>query len=141
MVIILRRIPPSTQDDEISAFLDPLLKGSFYQRSGHIESIRILVLKDNQRNTLEYHGLVSIDSEVAANRVIKQLNRKQFKNKPIIVREYFHRSWHNDPRVNMHQWNEELENKRKRTRRRARLEVVTEETLKFSQNDSNPRIL
>jgi len=38
------------------------------------------------------------------------------------VREY--RSWHNDPRISTHQWNEELNDKRKHRRRRSRLEII-----------------
>jgi len=141
MVIILRRIPENTQEHEIIDFLEIKLKGKIFQKPGSIESISILALKDIQRNTLEYHGLVTIDSEVAAKRVIKQLSRKHFKNRPIIVREYFHRSWHNDQRVNMRQWNEELANKRKQSRRRAKLEVISKESLKFSKTNTNPRVL
>jgi len=141
MVIILRRIPENTTEQDIVDFVEPALKGGLFKKTGHIESIQKLVLKDTQRKTIEFHGLVSIDSEAAANRVIKNLNRKTFKNKPILVREYFHRSWHNDPRINMRQWNEELLDKRKSSRRRARLEVVTKESLKFSDNEENLRIL
>ncbi len=141
MVIILRRIPENTQDQEIIDFLESILKGKIFQKAGSIESISILALKDTQKNTLEYHGLITINSEAAAKRAIKQRNKKRFKNKPIIVREYFHRSWHNDQRVNMRQWNEELDNKRKRSRRRAKLEVITKESLSFSAKDTNPRVL
>jgi len=141
MVIILRRIPINTTEEDIVDFIEPGLKAGFFKRSGHIESIQKLVLKDMQNKTIEYHALVTIDSEAAANRAIKMLNRKLFKNKPILVREYFHRSWNNDPRVNMHQWNEELVNKRKGSRRRPQLEIVTEESLKFSNKEENFRVL
>lgn len=141
MVIILRRIPQNTVEQDIIDFLDNILQGKIFQKSGTIESISILTLRDTQRNTIEYHGLVTIDSDAAAKRAIKQLNKKAFKNKPIIIREYFHRSWHNDPRVNMHQWNEELADKRKGSRRRPRLEVVTKDSLRFSQDEPKPRVL
>ncbi len=133
MIIILRRIPENTENHEIIDFLAPVLKGGFLKRPGHIEHIKILILKDTLKNTIEYHGLVTIDSDAAANRVIKRLNRKPLKNKNIIVREYFHRSWHNDARVNTHEWNEELEDKRKNNRRRARLEVVSEESMRVNR--------
>ncbi|NOQ76753.1 MAG: hypothetical protein GQ475_02965 [Methylococcaceae bacterium] len=141
MILILRRIPKSTTKREIVDYLTPALKGGLFKKSGHIDNVNILVLKDNRRNTIEYHGLVTIDSDAAASRAIKLLNRKQFKNRTILVREYFYRSWHNDPRVNMHQWNDELANKRKGNRRRARLEVVTEESIKFSSNINDHRVL
>lgn len=143
MIIILRRIPQNTKESEIIEFISPVLKGGLLKKTGHIENVKILVLKDNQRGTIEYHGLVTIDPDSAANRVIKKLNRKLFKNRIIMVREYFYRSWHNDPRVNMHQWNEELDDKRKKNRRRARLEVITEESVKFGseQNQAEYRVL
>jgi len=83
MVIILRRIPKNTNEEDVLEFLEPALKGSFFKKSGHIESIQKLVLKDTEKKTIEFHVLVAIDSESAANRVIKMLNRKLFKNKPI----------------------------------------------------------
>jgi len=141
MIVILRRIPSSTTKHEIINFLAPALKGGLFKQSGHIENINILVLKDNRKHTLEYHGIVTIDSDAAASRAIKLLNRKTFKNRAILVREYFYRSWHNDPRVNMHQWNEELAEKRKGNRRRARLEIITEESIKFSSNINDHRVL
>jgi hypothetical protein len=137
MIIILRRISENTEKDEIIDFLTPILKGSLLKRTGHIENIKILTLKDTLNDTIEYHGLVTIDSDAAANRAIKKLNRKVFKNRNVIVREYFHRSWHNDPRVNMHEWNEELENKRKNNRRRSRLEVISEESMRLNRNEKD----
>lgn len=134
MIIFLRRIPASTKKHEISDYLEPVLKGSLLQKSGNIESIKILVLRDTQTNTLEFHGLVEIDSDSVAKRVINKLNRKVFKGKNIAVREYHQRSWHNDPRINMHEWNEELVNKRQSDRRRRRLEVETDLTNTFSSN-------
>ena len=135
MIIILRRISENTEKHEIIDFLTPAVKGGLLKRSGHIENIKILILKDTVKNTIEYHGLVTIDSDSAANRAIKKLNRKFFKNRNIIVREYFHRSWHNDPRVNRHEWNEELDDKRKGNRRRARLEVISEESIRLNRNE------
>jgi len=142
MILILRRIPENTKKHEIIDFLAPVLKGSLLKKEGRIESVKILILKDVVNDSIEYHGLVTIDSDAAAKRVIKQLNRKPFKNKNIAVREYFFRSWHNDPRINMGQWNEELENKRQGNRRRTRLEVITEEeSIKFSSKRSDHRML
>ncbi len=141
MIIILRRISENTEKQEIVDFLSPILKGGLLKRSGHIEQIKILVLRDPKRNTIEYHGLVTIDSDAAAKRVIKKLNRKQFRNRNIAVREYFYRSWHNDPRVNMHEWNEEFKNKRKTSRRRLGLEIISEESIKDGQDDFDHPII
>ena len=141
MIVILRRISENTEKQEIVDFLKPILKGGLLKRSGHIEQVKILILRDPKKNTIEYHGLVTIDSDAAAKRVIKKLNRKQFRNRNIIVREYFYRSWHNDPRVNMHEWNEEFKNKRNGSRRRLSLEVISEESMKYDRDDIDHPII
>jgi len=141
MIVFLRRIPASTKKHDISDYLEPVLKGSLLQKSGEIKKIDILVVRDTQTQALEFHGLVEIEPESAANRVIKKLNRKVFKGKNIAIREYHQRSWHNDPRLNMHEWNEELANKRKGDRRRPRLEVEADLTSTFSSHDSFHRSL
>jgi hypothetical protein len=133
MIVFLRRIPANTRE--------PVLKGGLLQKSGHIKNIKILIFKETQTKLLEYHCLVDIDPDAVANRVIKKLNRKAFKGKHITVREYFHRSWHNDPRVNMHELNEELVNKRQGDRRRPRLEVIPDLSDKFTSSKSFYRSL
>ena len=135
MIIFLGRIPANTRKHEVTDFIEPALKGGFFQKSGRIEHIKILVLKDKNTNTLEYHGLVTIDPDDAAKRVIKKLNRKVFKGKHIAVREYQLRAWHNDPRINMREYNEELMNKRKGDRRRSRIEEDEDISDKFSSNE------
>lgn len=141
MIIFIRRIPANTRKQDIIDFIEPALKGGLLKKSGHIETIKILIFRDTHTKILEYHCLVTIEPEVVANRVIKKLNRKAFKGKHIAVREYFHRSWHNDPRVNMHEWNEELKNKRQADRRRPRLEVIPDLSNKFSSSQSFHRTL
>jgi len=141
MIVFLRRIPANTRKQDIIDFIAPVLKGGLLQKSGRIEDIQTLVFKDTQTNITEYHSLVTIDSDVAAKRVIKKLNRKAFKGKHIAVREYFYRSWHNDPRINMHEMNEELANKRQGSRRQSRLEVVSEVSVEFSSSKDFHRTL
>lgn len=117
MIVFFRRIPEQTNSQDIIDLVEPIVTGRIYQKSGYIEDIKFLTLKDTQTKALEFHALVSIDSDIAAERVIKKLNRKLFNGKHIAVREYHYRNWHNDPRINMHEWNEELANKRKLERR------------------------
>ncbi len=130
MIIILHRIPENTQKHEIIEHLATSLEGSFFKKTGHIEDIKILTFENMLNNTREYHALVTIDSEAAANRVIKQLNRKPFKNKNIAIREYIFRSWHRDRRINTRQYNEELKNKRIKNRRGYRLKLLDEDPVK-----------
>ena len=141
MIVFLRRIPANTRKRDIVDFIKPVLKGGLLQKSGRIEEIKMLVFKDTQTKIMEYHCLVTIDSDAVANRVIKKLNRKVFKGKHITVREYFYRSWHNDPRIKMHEMNEELANKRQGNRRQARLEAVTDVSIEFISSKDFHRTL
>ena len=117
MIVFFRRIPEGTIRQDLIDLLEPILKGKVFQKSGQIEDIKFLTLKDTQTNEIEVHALVSVNSDTAAKRVIKKLNKTAFKGKHIAVREYLHRSWHNDPRINMHEWNRELAENRKSDRR------------------------
>ena len=87
MIVFLRRIPANTRKQDIIDFIEPALKGGLLQKAGRIEDIKILVFEDTQTKIMEYHCLVTIDSEDVANRIIKKLNRKAFKGKHIPVRE------------------------------------------------------
>jgi len=120
MIIFLRRIPANTKKQDIIDFINPLLKGSIFQKKGHIENIKILVLRDDETHAVEYHGLVTIDSDAVAKRIIK-LNKKIIRGKHITVREYHHRLWQNDPRINIDKINKKILNARQSNRRRSRL--------------------
>ncbi len=142
MIIILRRIPDNTQKHEVASYLNPVLKGGILQKSGQIELIKIQIIKDTRTNSLEYHALVTIDSDAAAERVIKKLNGKAFKGKHIAVREYVYRSWHNDPRIKSDGENTEQYEKRQTDRRRNKLEVVVKKTsIKFRGDEQFHRTL
>ncbi|MGR9116166.1 MAG: RNA recognition motif domain-containing protein [Gammaproteobacteria bacterium] len=123
MIVFLRRIPAGTKKYEISAFLDQALNGGLFTKSGRIDDIQILKLRDKWSNSVEYHGLVRIEPEAAAKRVIKMLNRKPINGKPINVREYFLRNWHNDRRLRMNHFEAEIQERRKSDRRRNHLEI------------------
>jgi len=118
MIIFLTRIPADTTHDDIIEFIDPILKGGLFKKSGYIRKINLLIFEDTEKGKLEYHALVSVEPDKVAERVIKRLNRKPINGKHIAVREYVLRNWHNDPRINMQQWNEEFKNRRKADRRR-----------------------
>ncbi len=131
MIIFFRLIPADTQQHEIAHFLEPVLQGKIFQRDGYIEHIKIMVSKHPQKEKPNYHCLVSINPDTVAKRVIIKLNRKVFKGRYIAIREYKHRLWQNDPRINMHEWNEELTNKRKVERRQSKLIEASSVPLSF----------
>lgn len=94
-----------------------------------------MVLRDSITNTKDLHCLVTIDSEVAAERAIKKLNRKVLNGKHIAVREYVTRSWQNDPRDMSQKGQAELAESRKTDRREGKLESVGGVFRKFSSSD------
>lgn len=136
MIIILERIPKTTNKSDIENFLSPAVKGKIFQKPGKIEEIKISILKNTKNHLLDHYGLVFIDSDEAAVRTIKKLNRKVFNGKHISVREYHHRSWQNDRRINSLKWDNNLISKRKSDRRQFNLKVRKSHAVSFSSEDS-----
>ncbi len=138
MIIFLRRIPANTKKQDIIDFINPLLKGNIFQKKGHIENIKILVLRGDETHAVEYHGLVTIDSDAVAKRIIK-LNKKIIRGKHITVREYHHRLWQNDPRDNINKKNKKIVNTRQGNRRRSRLYKRADISIEFNGIESFQR--
>ena len=102
MIIFIRKIPANTKLSELIAFIEPAVKGGLFRKGGVIRDARILALRDLRLRTLEFHGLVTIEPDKAALRAIKKLKGKRFKGKFVVIRQYFQRDWHNDPRNQSH---------------------------------------
>ncbi len=135
MIIFLRNIPSKTKHSDIIAFVESAMTVSLFGKKGSIEKIKVLQLKDSRTNISEFHGLVTIQPDVAAKRVIKRLNRKKFLNKYIAVSEYQRRDWHSDPRLNQTPLVSTTKaEKRTGDRRRKNVEVVEDLTDTFSSN-------
>lgn len=126
MIIFLRKIPPSTQLYELAQFVEPTLKGSIFQKTGIISCVKIFALHDQRNNTLEFHGLVTVEPDSVCKRLLRQLKTKRFKGKLIMVRQYVHRTWYNDQReFNVNLTTPKLLDRRRGCRRRGRdIEVV-----------------
>lgn len=136
MIIFLRKIPATTKLSEIEDFVSPALKGFLFGTIGRIEKIEILVLQDKLLNTIEFHGLVTIDPERAAKRVIKKLKGRRFKGKQIIIRQYYQRNWHNDPRMHAEQRGTHSERRKADRRRGGNLETIKDISEQFSSHKS-----
>ncbi len=134
MIIILERIPEKTRESEVEDFFSTVVKGKIYQKSGKIEQIKISILNDNKKHLLVFYALVIIDSDEAAARVIKRLNRKVFNGKRISVREYYLRSWRNDRRTQKQDG--QLVSKRKGDRRLLNLKVRKSSIVSYSSLES-----
>lgn len=135
MIIFLRKIPADTKLSDIADFVAPALKGGWFRKAGKIVKIDILPLHDIRLNSMEFHGLVTVEPDAAGFRAIRLLKGKRFKDKLIIVRQYFQRSWQNDPRQNDKPIDADIIEKRKADRRRGRdLEVIKDLSERFSSS-------
>lgn len=116
MIVFFKRIPTGTRKSDIEDFIAETVKGGLFSRSGEIKNITIIERRNPHLNVTDYHGLVTIEPESVAERVIKKLNRKLFKGKYIEVRRYYIRKAANDPR-SKHGVNEVPDNRRRSERR------------------------
>ncbi|MGR9044994.1 MAG: hypothetical protein ACU83N_06850 [Gammaproteobacteria bacterium] len=122
MVVFLRYIPADTNKYDIEAFIEPALKGIPFARKGYICDIKIIALRSRQSTLAEYYGLVRIEPESAAKRVIKLLNMKKMCGQEIAVKEYRLRNWHHDRRIKGHS-DITISNRRKVDRRRRNMQM------------------
>lgn len=100
MIIFIRGISESTKKSELFDFVSPALVNRLRLVNGKVIKAEILILQDRKTKLVEFHGLVTVDSEKAGRLAIKKLNGSLFKGKHVVVREYIERSWKNDRREN-----------------------------------------
>lgn len=126
MNLFLRRIPANTHHLEIADFVKPALQRSWLRKSGQILNIEILVLHDVRTDSIEYHGLVTLDSDRAVQKAVNELKNRRLNGRFVLVKPYYHRNWDNDPRQGQSQLNADLfMERRKGDRRRGKyLEVI-----------------
>lgn len=124
MIIFIRNIPGDTLRNEIIDFVQPAIKGGLFKTKGEIKKVEILALKDKNINLTEYHALVHIEPEAVALRAIKKLHGQRFRNKFVIVRQYFFRNPKNDKRRGSKAVPADIKEKRKNPDRRRDLEII-----------------
>lgn len=120
MILILKRISPSTLVRDLENFIAPALKGGLFAKSGHLESITIHMLKEAGTHITEYNALIRVEPNAVGKRVIKLLNRKRLNGKPINIAEYHFRHRDNDRRQNRYR---KLNSRRLQDRRRLGLGI------------------
>lgn len=122
---------------DILEFVVPTLKGGLFDKAGQVLNIEILALRDKRSATIEYHGLVTLDSESSVKRAVKGLKNRRLNGRYVQARPYYHRSWDNDPRQQQaHNDNIEFMEKRHGDRRRGRnLEVIKNVNDRFNSED------
>ena len=122
MIIIIERIPPKTHKQDLMNFVQPALKGHFFQKSGQVAYVKVVTYTNKLTEKVQYYGMILIPSDTVAERVIRKLHKKKLLGSLVIVRKYHLRSWHNDPRISHDKPSAELQNRRKVERRQSALE-------------------
>jgi hypothetical protein len=98
MIVLFKNIPENSYHNDISNFVEPVIKGGLLSKQGHINNIEIIALQEINTESLEFQALANIEPDVVAYRVIKKLHGVFIRGRRIVVREYFLRSWKNDKR-------------------------------------------
>lgn len=127
MLVIFIGLPFHIQKNDVETLLEaPLKKNIFtpFRKKGLVESIdRIIVMNE----LLEQTGvqfIVSITPDIAAKRVIKQLNMQKYQGQEIVVKQYFQRDSNNDRRSGGE--TQIAQDRRKQDRRKTNLYFIEE---------------
>ncbi len=123
MIVLFRNIPDDSYHNDITAIVQPVIKGGFFRKQGNINSIEILALKEINTGSLEFQALAHIEPEDAANRVIKKLHGHYIRGSRVTVRQYYLRNWKNDKRSEEKDVDWQLQEKRTNPSRRRNLKV------------------
>ena len=111
-----------TSNEDLEAFVLSAINKGFidrFRKNCQIVDLKITRFKNLALNTEEVHGLVRIEPDSSALRIIKRLNRKPILGKRINVRQFHNRAWQNDSRSTTK--NHTHGNRRKNDRRRSTL--------------------
>jgi len=136
MLVILRKIPSTTLYEDIVEFVEPSLKAKWFQKKVFIEDVKILQITDKDKETIEHHGLIRLNPDSRAIKIIKLLNRKPILGKRIAVSEYKYRAWSNDSRSRLDKNLAKKMSRRKGSRRRPNLETIIDNAITFTSNKS-----
>lgn len=112
MHVFFRNIPAESRRSDLINVIEPVLKRVWFRRNAIIVQVKIIHLHDQDSNHSEFHGLVTIEPDAVAEKVIKRLDRKLFLGR------------HNDLRIKHNSHDPEILNRREGDRRRKNLNVV-----------------
>lgn len=94
MYIFLPRISSSTSEDQLKRFASSILNKKFhipFMKYPRLLSAEVLEIRD-QAGSREYHGLLCIQPDNAAQWFIKSADRNVLNNKAVRVRQYMTRT-------------------------------------------------
>jgi len=118
MLLFFRNIPASTRPNELYSYVAMAGSEDLIEQAKHVITVDVMVIRDKRSNQLEHHGLVSVNSDEAGIRAIKNLNGLLFNGCEVLVRVYKQRDVKNDRRRNGVPVPREIIEKRIQDRRR-----------------------
>ncbi|MES9902118.1 MAG: hypothetical protein ABW168_05475 [Sedimenticola sp.] len=135
--IFIRKLPTGTSRKDLIQFINQGLKSSLFGLSflphDEIEECHIIKIVDKNAGTVEHHGIAEIWPGGDIDDVIKRLNGKTLRRRPLEVHRYQLRSPHNERRNPLLLSDEASNNERRdNDRRRPHL---------FIQKESGPRVV
>lgn len=89
--LFLRGLPQDVTPQELYEFVTRAIIPPWYRPftpRGVIKSCVVMRMKDLDRNTVEFHGLLEIQPDNAALAALRDLDRLRFKEAPIEVRQW-----------------------------------------------------
>lgn len=71
---------------------------AFFKAFANKARIRIIEKRQEDGSRIRY-GVADFDADKLALKAIKKLNQKELRGRPVVLREYFHRSYNNERRA------------------------------------------
>lgn len=125
MELFIRRLPEATTRLDLIQFVSDALKPRWhllqFAPAGSLTGCEILRVEDTGQENVEFHGVIDITPAAAALTALERLNGNYFKSKKVEVRKYFHRSVERDRRHHQSLLTDDVQEQRKRDRRRTHL--------------------
>jgi hypothetical protein len=127
MLLFFRNIPAPTRPNELYFQVAMAVSEDLIEQAEQVITVDVMVIRDRRNNQLEHHGLVSVSSDEAGIRAIKNLNGLLFDGCEVLVRCYKQRDVKNDRRRNGLPVSQDLIDKRIQDRRRGdRVEIYVD---------------
>lgn len=123
MFIIVKNINAHKKIEDIAGYVEPAMRNGFFLKRGMIQSIKIILLLDQNRRIVERHGIVKV-SDASAKQVVARLTSRR-KGVERRIDEYAIRMRTNDRRINVADSLAYPNDRRKTDRRRKDLILVT----------------
>jgi len=125
VIIFIRNIGMDAGHIDILDFIESGMTSTDFVDKEFIGDIEIMQLKDPMTNKFEFHGLITVEPEILALKLIDELNNTLLLNNAVKLREFVTRDKVNDPRLKYRPVSEAKE-KRKADRRRSDLDILIE---------------